>query len=334
MTLLEFRDVSRHFPARRSLADAVLRRPPAVLRAVHHVDLSVDRGETLGIVGESGCGKSTLARLAVGLQAADEGAVLFDGTPMQGPDPAGRIQMVFQDPYSSLNPRMTIGALLEEVVAHYHRDLSAAERRAEAGEALRRVGLPAETADKYPHALSGGQRQRVSIARALCPRPQILVADEPVSALDASVQAQIINLLQRLSADTGITILFISHDMQVIRHLCDRVAVMYLGEVVELAPVDRLFDQPQHPYTAGLMEAVPDIARRRGEPRVALGGEMPDPYAVIDGCRFASRCRFAEPRCETPQLLTDAAGGGLVRCWKAPPLAAASIQTSSRSDLT
>ena len=161
MSLLDLRDLSRHFPSPRGLIDIALGRPAAVLRAVHHVDLAVAEGETLGIVGESGCGKSTLARLAVGLQAPDGGTVVFDGQPMRGPDPDGRIQMVFQDPYSSLNPRMTIGALLEEVVAHYRPDLSAAERRAEVGEALRRVGLSPDTAGKYPHALSGGQRQRV-----------------------------------------------------------------------------------------------------------------------------------------------------------------------------
>ena len=317
MSLLDLRDVSRHFPSPRGLIDIALGRPATVLRAVHHVDLAVAEGETLGIVGESGCGKSTLARLAVGLQAPDGGSVVFDGQKMRGPDPAGRIQMVFQDPYSSLNPRMTIGALLEEVVAHYRPDLAAAERRAEVGEALRRVGLSPDTAAKYPHALSGGQRQRVSIARALCPRPRILVADEPVSALDASVQAQIINLLQRLSAETGITILFISHDMQVVRHLCDRVAVMYLGEVVELAPVDALFDHPRHPYTIGLMDAVPDVTRRRGTARLPVSGEMPDPYAVITGCRFASRCPLAETRCGEPQHLAATPDGGLVRCWKA-----------------
>ncbi|WP_102961464.1 ABC transporter ATP-binding protein [Mangrovicella endophytica] len=317
MSLLELKDVSRSFWTPRSLVDIALGRSPAVLRAVHRVDLAVAEGETLGIVGESGCGKSTLARLAVGLQAPDGGTVLFEGRPMSGPDPAGRIQMVFQDPYSSLNPRMTIGALLEEVVGRYHRELSRRERQAEVREALARVGLPAETAAKYPHALSGGQRQRVSIARALCPRPRILVADEPVSALDASVQAQIINLLQRLSRETGITILFISHDMQVVRHLCDRVAVMYLGKVMEVAPVEALFDHPRHPYTAGLMDAVPDVTRRRGTARQPVSGEMPDPYAEIRGCRFASRCRFAEARCAEPQRLTETAPGGLVRCWKA-----------------
>jgi oligopeptide/dipeptide ABC transporter ATP-binding protein len=320
MTILELRDVSRHFPAARNLADLALRRPAAVLRAVHHVDLAITEGETLGIVGESGCGKSTLARLAVGLQAADEGSVLFNGHPMNGPDPDGRIQMVFQDPYSSLNPRMTIGALLEEVVARYRPGLSKSERKVEVLETLLRVGLSPETADKYPHALSGGQRQRVSIARALCPRPRILVADEPVSALDASVQAQIINLLQRLSDETGITIFFISHDMQVVRHLCDRVAVMYLGEVVELATVDALFEHPRHPYTTGLMDAVPDVSRRRGTARLPVNGEMPDPYAIIQGCRFSSRCRFAEPRCGEPQVLTETSDGGLVRCWKAAAL--------------
>ncbi|MFC3058691.1 ABC transporter ATP-binding protein [Paenirhodobacter populi] len=316
MSLLEFQGVERRFPVRRGLLDALLRREHVWLHAVRGVDLAVRPGEILGIVGESGCGKSTLARIGIGLQPADAGAVIFDGAPLNGPDPKGRLQMVFQDPYSSLNPRMTIGAQLEEVVAHYRPGLTRAERQGRVARMLDEVGLVQETAQKFPHALSGGQRQRVSIARALCPDPQVLIADEPVSALDASVQAQIINLLRRLNREKGLTIVFISHDMNVVRYLCDRVAVMYLGEVVELNDSAALFAEPRHPYTRALIGAVPDVhhPHREGLP---VRGEIPDPFAVLQGCRFAPRCPLAETACHRPQSLDALASGGAVRCWKA-----------------
>ncbi len=316
MTMLEAKSVSRSFVSRRSMLDLLMQRPPVTLKAVRGVDLSVERGETLGIVGESGCGKSTLARMLVGLHPCTEGEILLDSAPMSGPDPAGRIQMVFQDPYSSLNPRMTIGALLSEAIAHYRPDVARAQRSAEVAQILQKVGLPADVAEKYPYALSGGQRQRASIARALCPKPEILIADEPVSALDASVQANIINLFEQLKRDEGITIVFISHDMQVIAHLCDRVAVMYLGEVVELQTTESLFDAPLHPYTKGLIAAVPRIDRKPRE-HSAMDGEMPDPFNLPVGCRFAGRCPLTEEKCGQPQVLRPVADG-LVRCWKAP----------------
>lgn len=316
MSMLEAKSVSRNFVARPSILDMLLRRPPVTLRAVRSVDLAVEQGETLGIVGESGCGKSTLARMLVGLHPCSEGQVLLDNMPMEGPDPAGRIQMVFQDPYSSLNPRMTIGALLSEAIAHYRPDVVRSQRAGEVVQILKKVGLPGDVAEKYPFALSGGQRQRASIARALCPKPEILIADEPVSALDASVQANIINLFQQLKRDEGITVVFISHDMQVIAHLCDRVAVMYLGEVVELQTTELLFNEPMHPYTKGLIAAVPRIDQEPRQ-RVAMDGEMPDPFNLPQGCQFAGRCPFAETKCTQPQALR-AVCGGLVRCWKAP----------------
>lgn len=316
MPLLEFEGIERRFPVKHGMLDAIMRRERVFLHALRGVDLAVNPGEILGIVGESGCGKSTLARIGVGLQPSDAGSVRFAGSPLDGPDRAGRLQMVFQDPFSSLDPRMTIGAQIEEVVAHYRRDLARRDRRARVRDVLAEVGLLPETAEKFPHALSGGQRQRVSIARAICPDPQMLVADEPVSALDASVQAQIINLLKRLNRENGLTIIFISHDMNVVRYLCHRVAVMYLGEIVEMQESSALFAAPRHPYTQALIAAVPDL-RSPQTLREPITGEVPDPYAVLPGCRFAPRCPLAEDACHAPQPMREVAPQGLVRCWKA-----------------
>lgn len=316
MPLLEFEGIERRFPVKHGMLDAIMRRERVFLHALRGVDLAVNPGEILGIVGESGCGKSTLARIGVGLQPSDAGSVRFAGSPLDGPDRAGRLQMVFQDPFSSLDPRMTIGAQIEEVVAHYRRDLARRDRRARVRDVLAEVGLLPETAEKFPHALSGGQRQRVSIARAICPDPQMLVADEPVSALDASVQAQIINLLKRLNRENGLTIIFISHDMNVVRYLCHRVAVMYLGEIVEMQESSALFAAPRHPYTQALIAAVPDL-RSPQTLREPITGEVPDPYAVLPGCRFAPRCPLAEDACHAPQPMREIAPQGFVRCWKA-----------------
>lgn len=316
MPLLEFDSVERSFPVQRGLLDAIARREKVFLHALRGVDLSVNAGEILGIVGESGCGKSTLARIGVGLQPTDGGTVCFDGHTLEGPDRAGGLQMVFQDPYSSLDPRMTIGDQIEEVVAHYRRALPRAERRARVRDVLAEVGLLPEIAAKFPLALSGGQRQRVSIARAICPDPRILVADEPVSALDASVQAQIINLLKRLNREKGLTIIFISHDMNVVRYLCHRVAVMYLGELVEVQESAGLFASPRHPYTQALIAAVPDV-RSPQTLQEPITGEIPDPFAVLPGCRFAPRCPLAEAACDAPQSMRQVAPEALVRCWKA-----------------
>jgi len=308
--LLAAEGIVKHFPVRDWLG---LR--TAAVRAVDGVSLTVARGETLGLVGESGCGKSTLGRLLLRLIEADAGTIRFDGSDVRGLDRNGlrhlraEMQMVFQDPYASLNPRMTIGdAIAEPLMLH---DIgSAAGRPARVAELLSVVGLRAQHARRYPHEFSGGQRQRIGIARALAADPKFLVCDEPVSALDVSIQAQIINLLQALKGRFGLSLVFIAHDLAVVRHVADRIAVMYLGKIVETAPTRGLFSTPRHPYTRALLAAVPvpDPTLRRE--RILLAGEVPSPLAPPPGCRFHTRCVFAQERCrrEEPALTADAAG--------------------------
>ncbi len=274
-----------------------------MLRALDGVDLTIERGETLGLVGESGSGKSTLGRTLIGLQAPTRGTVRFDGDDTAGA--AGdrlralrrRRQLVFQDPSGALNPRMTIGATLTEHLRV--QGFSRAAARARVPEVLRLAGLPVEFATRYPHEISGGQRQRAVIARAISTDPDFLVADEPVSALDVSTRAQIINLLRGLQRARGLSMLFISHDLSVVAHTCRQVAVMYLGRIVEQAPRDVLFAAPRHPYTAALLSAVPvpDPVRERVRSRIILRGETPDPSAPPSGCRFHPRCPLATAVC-------------------------------------
>jgi oligopeptide/dipeptide ABC transporter ATP-binding protein len=293
----------------------------AAIRAVDGVSLTIAPGETLGLVGESGCGKSTVSNATVGLVAPTGGSVRILGTEIAGANAKtlravrARAQMVFQDPVTSLNPRMTAGAAIGEslLVRGIARGARLRDRIAEL---LDEVGLRAEHASRYPHQFSGGQRQRIVIARALALRPALLVCDEPVSALDVSVRAQVLNLLVQLQLRHGMSMLFVSHDLAVIRHVCDSVAVMYLGCLVELAPRDMLYSQPRHPYTKALLAAVPepDPAVQRAKPRFPLVGEIPSPAAPPSGCRFHTRCPIAEAVCRREVPLWRRVGDSHVAC--------------------
>ena len=302
--------VARHFDVSKPwLARAIEQSPRVFLKAVDGVSFAVAKGETLSLVGESGCGKSTVARLVVGLYRPTSGRVLFDGMEMAALPPAERaryrrrMQMIFQDPYASLNPRWRV----RDIVAEPLRAFGLVDGRAELGERvgalLTQVGLSPADGEKYPHEFSGGQRQRISIARALSSNPEFLVCDEPTSALDVSVQAQILNLMRDLQEELGLTYLFISHNLAAVRHISDRVGVMYLGRIVETADSGTLFSTPRHPYTRMLLEAIPDLAMS-GREREPTGGEVPNPLDPPPGCHFHPRCPFANARCrsETPAL--------------------------------
>jgi oligopeptide/dipeptide ABC transporter ATP-binding protein len=288
--------LSKRFAARGLLSRA---RP---VQAVTGVSLSIARGETVGLVGESGSGKSTFGRMALGLLPPTEGRVLFDGIDLARAGPTQRrmlrrrMQIVFQDPHSSLDPRRPIGDQIADGLA-IHRLAPRAQRRQRVEALLAQVGLPAGHADRFPHQFSGGQRQRVGIARALATGPEFLVADEPVSALDVSVQAQVLALLADLRSRLGLALLFISHDLAVVRSLCDRVVVMYLGRVMEEGPVARVFDAPRHPYTRALLSAVPSLDPRRRRSRVLLPGDPPSPSDPPSGCVFRTRCALAVAEC-------------------------------------
>lgn len=308
MALLQIEDLCVHYPVRQG---RFMRGQAGVVRAVDGVSLEVQPGEVLGLVGESGCGKTTLARAVVRLAPITKGRVFFDGVDLGGLRPAAlratrpRLQMIFQDPYASLNPRMTVyDTLVEPLLAH--RLVTRGEAGAAVNALMERVGLARRFVRKYPHEFSGGQRQRIAIARALAPQPALLLADEPVSALDVSVQAQILNLLSELCRDSGLTLVLVSHDLAVVRYLASRVAVMYLGRIVEEGPAADVLAAPSHPYTRILLAAalVPDPDRQAAKLQTALRGEPPSPLSPPSGCPFHPRCPHAVPRCtvEAPLL--------------------------------
>jgi oligopeptide/dipeptide ABC transporter ATP-binding protein len=318
--LIAVHDLAMTFARPRTVLDRLAGRSAKIVRALNGVSFSVKRGETLGIVGESGCGKSTLARCLVRLYQPDAGRIDYGGVNVLALEGAERraynrrVQMVFQDPYSSLNPRMTVRQTLAEAIGfHNLRQGEAIGQRV--AELLDLVRLPSDAADRYPHEFSGGQRQRIGIARALAVEPECLIADELVSALDVSVQAQIVNLLLELQARLKLTVLFIAHDLRLVRHISHRVAVMYLGAIVELAGTETLFTKPAHPYTAALLKAAPELDPGRRTVVDAVRGELPSPLAIPAGCPFHPRCPFVMDRCRIERpLLTERGPGHIAAC--------------------
>ncbi|MGW6453785.1 ABC transporter ATP-binding protein [Isoptericola sp. NPDC055063] len=317
--LLELRDVTRHYKTGRRFPAG----HRSVVRAVDGVDLTIGHRESVGVVGESGCGKSTLARIVVGLEQPSEGQVLFEGhdvAELRGVDRREwrrQVQLVFQDPYSSLDPRMTVGELVGEPFEIHDDVVPRNKRRARVQELLELVGLNAGHVDRYPHEFSGGQRQRIGIARGIALSPRLLVCDEPVSALDVSVRAQVINLLLDLQEELGLSYLFIAHDLQIVRHVSNRLLTMYLGKVVETGEVTRVYDRPAHPYTKALLSAAPELrADRPGRDRILLQGDPPSPIGTEPGCRFRSRCWMAQDVCAevAPDLSPVGGTDQLSRC--------------------
>jgi len=317
--LIEVRDLVKHFPIKRGL---ILQRQIGSVKAVDGISFDVQQGETLGIVGETGCGKSTTARLIVRLLDPTSGTIRFDGE-----DIAARkrdqlkqlhreMQMIFQDPYSSLNPRRRVGSIIGEPFAIHGMYKGEGERKRRVQGLMDRVGLNPEHYNRYPHEFSGGQRQRIGVARAIALEPKVLVADEPVSALDVSIQAQVLNLLRELQRDMGLTLIFIAHDLSVVRHMCDRVAVMYLGKIVEMASSDVLYSAPRHPYTGALLSAVPVPDPTGGKrERALLSGDVPSPANPPSACRFHTRCPKAQEKCSVDEpLLEDKPGGTIAAC--------------------
>ncbi|MFD5715092.1 ABC transporter ATP-binding protein [Streptomyces pharetrae] len=307
--ILEARGLVKHYPLMRGV---LFKKQVGAVKAVDGVDFTLDRGETLGIVGESGCGKSTVAKMLVNLERPTSGAILYKGedvTRLSGRALRAvrrNIQMVFQDPYTSLNPRMTVGDIIGEPFDIHPEVAPKGDRRRRVQELLDVVGLNPEYVNRYPHQFSGGQRQRIGIARGLALRPEIIVADEPVSALDVSVQAQVINLMERLQNEFDLSYVFIAHDLSIVRHISDRVGVMYLGRIVETGRDAEIYDHPTHPYTQALLSAVPvpDPEAREHRERIILHGDVPSPTSIPSGCRFRTRCWKARERCalEVPAL--------------------------------
>lgn len=319
--LVEVEDLSIHFPVGGS---GFWGRSSKVVHAVDGISFSIAKGETLGLVGESGSGKTTTGRAVLRRITPTNGTIKFRGRDITTTNGEAlrhlrrHMQLVFQDPYASLNPRMTVGELVAEPLVVHGIVNGFNDARDQVGALLERCGLPADAADRYPHAFSGGQRQRVGIARALALQPDLIVADEPVSALDVSVRAQVVNLLQDLQDELGLTYLFIAHDLSVVRHISHRIAIMYAGKLVEIADCDTIYERPIHPYTEALLSSVPvpDPPLQRARRRIVLQGEIPDPIDPPMGCRFASRCPLAEPRCrESEPPLEERSPGHAVACW-------------------
>jgi peptide/nickel transport system ATP-binding protein/oligopeptide transport system ATP-binding protein len=318
--LVSVKDLVKHFPISRGV---IIQRKVGAVRAVDGIDFQIRRGETLGIVGETGCGKSTTARLITRLLEPSSGQINFEGADIT--HTSGRslkairreVQMIFQDPYSSLNPRKTIGSIIGEPFAIHGMLRDRGERKREVQRLMETVGLNPEHYNRYPHEFSGGQRQRIGVARAIALKPKLLIADEPVSALDVSIQAQVLNLLRDLQRRFGLTVVLIAHDLSVVRHMCDRVAVMYLGKIVEIGTSEDLYDFPRHPYTAALLAAVPQPdPARHGQERRVLGGDVPSPANPPSACRFHTRCPKAQAICsaEEPKLRQVDGDGTNVAC--------------------
>jgi oligopeptide/dipeptide ABC transporter ATP-binding protein len=317
-SVLIVQDLKKYFPVRRGF----LQRTIGWIKAVDGVDLKLPAARTVGLVGESGCGKSTLARLILKLEEPDAGNIIFHGRDVTGLSRAQMkpyrrlMQIIFQDPFGSLNPRMTVGHSIEEGLRAV--GITGRERRRQrAAELLETVGIPARAAQRYPHEFSGGQRQRVGIARALSAKPELIICDEPVSALDVSIQAQILNLLLRLQRNLGLSYLFIAHDLHVVEYVSDEVAIMYLGQIMEYGPADVVYDQPLHPYSSALLEAapVPDPSSKRSWR--TLPGDVPSPFNPPPGCKFQNRCPLVEERCRREEItLYEVSDSHRVRCWK------------------
>lgn len=308
--LLDAKNLKKYYPVKQGMF-----KKPKLVKAVDGVSFTLERGKTLAVVGESGCGKSTLGRMLTMIEQPTEGELFYNGQNflVNDKDTAAlrrkKIQIVFQNPYSSLNPRKKVGDILEEPLL-INTDLSAKERKEKVLEMMAKVGLKPEFYDRYPHMFSGGQRQRIAIARGLMLQPDIVVADEPVSALDVSVRAQVLNLMMDLQEDMGLSYVFISHDLSVVKHIADEVMVMYLGRCVEQGNVNEIFESPKHPYTQALLSATPKLNHEERQERIKLTGELPSPLNPPKGCAFHARCRFATERCriEQPQLETYADG--------------------------
>ena len=311
--ILEVQNLKKYFPVRSGFKKLTL-------KAVDGVSFSINRGETLGLVGESGCGKTTVGRTLLQLYKPTDGKVIFDGqevTDKNINDIRKKMQMVFQDPYSSLNPRMTVEDIIGEPLDVHHLYETRAERREKILHLMELVGLNSEHATRYAHEFSGGQRQRIGIARALSVKPDFIVCDEPVSALDVSIQAQIINMFEELQAKLGLSYLFIAHDLLVVQHISKRIAVMYLGKLVEIGDADEVCNSPIHPYSISLLSAVPipDPKLERSRQRIVLEGDVPSPLAMPEGCPFRTRCKYATEKCKTEMpALTDRGNGHFAAC--------------------